>query len=83
MSTRSTVAYGDDFHLYDECMAGGTYLEIETIDFSVSSAEFRKKPCIIVRLPKELLDRMTIDGKPVEEGLSLGEALSLGEDDKA
>lgn len=67
MSTKSTVAHADTFHIYDELMSGGTYLELDTSDFAVSFEDFQQQPRLRVRLPKELLDRLQLDGKQMVE----------------
>lgn len=67
MSTKSTIVHDDSFHLYDEVITGGTYLELDTHDFSVSYEDFQKQPRLRVRLPKALLDRLQLDGKQLKE----------------
>ncbi|MGB1009887.1 MAG: hypothetical protein ACPGVP_09205 [Thiolinea sp.] len=69
MSTKSTIAHGETFHIYGEVIEGGTYLELDTHDVSIRYEECRKHPRLRVRLPKELLDRLALDGKPMEEEL--------------
>jgi hypothetical protein len=67
MSTKSTIAHGETFHLYDEVIDGGIYLELDTHEVSLNYERFLKHPRLRVRLPKELLDRLTLDGKPLVE----------------
>ncbi len=67
MSTKSTIAHGDSFHLYDEVIDGGIYLELDTDDVSLDYGKDLKQPRLRVRLPKALLDRLTLDGKPLVE----------------
>lgn len=67
MSTKSTIAHGEAFHIYGEVIEGGTYLELDTHDVSLRYEEGRKHPRLRVRLPKELLDRLTLDGNPLTE----------------
>lgn len=67
MSTKSTIAHGETFHLYDEVIDGGIYLELDTDDVSLDYGKYLKQPRLRVRLPKALLDRLTLDGKPLVE----------------
>lgn len=67
MSTKSTIANGDSFHLYDEVIDGGIYLELDTDDVSLDYIKYRKQPRLRVRLPQALLDRLMLDGKPLVE----------------
>jgi hypothetical protein len=67
MSTKSTIAHGENFHLYDEVIDGGIYLELDTDDVSLDYGKYLKQPRLRVRLPKALLDRLTLDGKPLVE----------------
>ena len=67
MGTKSTIAHADTFHIYDEVIDGGIYLEMGTHDVSLTYEAFHKHPCLRVRLPKELLDRLQLDGKPLVE----------------
>jgi hypothetical protein len=67
MSTKSTIASGDSFHLYDEVIDGGIYLELDTDDVSLDYGKYLKQPRLRVRLPKALLDRLMLDGKPLVE----------------
>jgi hypothetical protein len=62
MSTKSTIASGDSFHLYDEVIDGGIYLELDTDDVSLDYGKYLKQPRLRVRLPKALLDRLMLDG---------------------
>lgn len=77
MSTKSTIAHADTFHIYDEVMSGGTYLELDTCDFAVSFEDFQQQPRLRVRLPKELLDRLQLDGKQMIEAA----AWTVGKDE--
>ena len=67
MSTKSTIASGENFHIYDEVIGGGIYLELDTHDVSMNYESYYKHPRLRVRLPKELLVRLTLDGKPLVE----------------
>lgn len=67
MSTKSTIAHGETFHLYDEVIEGGIYLELDTHDVSLHYEKYQKHPRLRVRLPKELLNRLMLDGKPLVE----------------
>ena len=67
MSTKATIAHGENFHIYDEVIEGGIYLELDTHDVSLNYESFYENPRLRVRLPKELLDRLTLDGKPLVE----------------
>ncbi|MEN9501634.1 MAG: hypothetical protein RI964_919 [Pseudomonadota bacterium] len=67
MSTKSTIAHGETFHLYDEVIDGGIYLELDTDDVVLDYGKYLKQPRLRVRLPKALLDRLTLDGKPLVE----------------
>lgn len=67
MSTKATIAHGDHFHIYDEVLEGGIYLELDTHDVSLDYESSSKHARLRVRLPKELLDRLTLDGKPLVE----------------
>lgn len=67
MSTKSTIVHGDSFHLYDEVIDGGIYLELDTDDVLLDYGKDLKQPRLRVRLPKALLDRLTLDGKPLVE----------------
>lgn len=69
MSTKSTIASGETFHLYDEVIDGGIYLELDTDDVSLDYGKYLKQPRLRVRLPKALLDRLTLDGKLLVEQL--------------
>jgi hypothetical protein len=69
MSTKSTIAHGDAFHIYDEVIDGGIYLELDTDDVSLDYGKYLKQPRLRVRLPKALLDRLILDGKPLVEQL--------------
>ena len=79
MSTKSTIAHGETFQIYGEVIEGGTYLELDTHDVSLSYGAHHKHPRLRVRLPKELLGRLMLDGKPLEE--ELGWADESQEDD--
>lgn len=66
MSTKSSIAYDDNYHLYDELMDGGVYLEIRNAqDASIEVLEGRV--VVRVRLPKALLDRLKLDDEQLVE----------------
>lgn len=67
MSTKSTIASGDVFHIYDEVIDGGIYLELDTDDIKIDYSQYRKQARLRVRLPRELLDRLSLDGQPLME----------------
>lgn len=52
MSTKSTIAHGETFHLYDEVIDGGIYLELDTDDVSLDYGKYLKQPRLRVRLPR-------------------------------
>lgn len=60
MSTKSTVALGDDFHLYDELMDGGLYLEVANA-YNAAIEIVEGCPVVKVRLPKALIQRLKLD----------------------
>ncbi len=66
MSTKSTIAHGDDYHLYDELMDGGVYLEVSNAhDASIQIVEGRT--VVKVRLPKALIERLKLDDQQLVE----------------
>ena len=71
MSTKSTIAHDKTFHIYGEVIEGGVYLELDTHDVTLQYDEYRKHPRLRVRLPKELLDRLALDGRPIPEELGM------------
>lgn len=61
MSTKSTILYGENFHIYEECMTDDVYLEVsaakgEVLDFSVHPDR------VTVLLPAELVKILKKDG---------------------
>ncbi|NJM74895.1 MAG: hypothetical protein HC852_02890 [Acaryochloridaceae cyanobacterium RU_4_10] len=53
MSTKSSIAYGDNFHLYQEIFdTGAVYLELTDADFEVQSSSGQNR--IQVRIPAEI-----------------------------
>ncbi|OQX04525.1 MAG: hypothetical protein BWK73_36000 [Thiothrix lacustris] len=70
MSTKSTIAHGDAFHLYDEVIDGGIYLELDTDDVSLDYGKYLKQPRLRVRLPhlfihKSVLPQLTSHLNPI------------------
>ena len=66
MSTKSTIAHGDDYHLYDELMDGGLYLEVKNArDASIQVVEGRT--VVKIRLPKALIERLKLDNQQLVE----------------
>lgn len=66
MSTKATIAHDDNYHLYDELMDGGIYLEVrnaENASFEVTNGH----TYVHVRLPKELIKRLKLDDKQLVE----------------
>ena len=60
MSTKSSIASGENFQLYDELFDGGVYLEVDnTENASIKIVDGRT--FITVRLPKALVDRLKLD----------------------
>jgi hypothetical protein len=66
MSTKSSISSGENYHLYDELMDGGVYLEvINAHDASINIIDGRA--VVKVRLPKELLDHLKLDDQQLVE----------------
>jgi len=66
MGTKSSIIAGENFHLYDELMDGGVYLEVGNAqDASISIIEGRT--VVKVRLPKELLEHLKLDDRQLVE----------------
>ncbi len=60
MSTKSSIASGEDYHLYDELMDGGVYLEVSNAtDASIEIIDGRA--LVKLRLPKALIKRLKLD----------------------
>lgn len=66
MSARNTLAYGQHFNLHSEAIEGGVYLELRTCDVELLCKDTMPNVLVRVRLPNELLNRLTLDGKPIE-----------------
>jgi hypothetical protein len=61
VSTKATILYGENFHIYEECMSDDVYLEVnaakgEVLDFSVYPDR------LTVLLPAELVKILKKDG---------------------
>lgn len=67
MSARNTLAYGQYFNLHSEAIDGGIYLELHTCDVELLCKDTMPNMRVRVRLPSELLNRLTLDGKPIED----------------
>ena len=66
MSTKSSIARGEGYHLYDELMDGGVYLEVNTTtDASLEVIDGHIR--VIVRLPKALIERLKLDDQQLVE----------------
>ena len=66
MGAKSSIIAGENFHLYDELMDGGVYLEVGNAqDASISIIEGRT--VVKVRLPKELLEHLKLDDRQLVE----------------
>ena len=66
MSTKSSIASGENYHLYDELMDGGVYLEVNNAkdaSLEVNEGHIRVK----VRLPKEFIERLKLDDQHLVE----------------
>lgn len=77
MSTKSTVAYGSNFHFFDDfCMDGSLYLRLDNYDkqeevpeFKAESDSFNGKTtsAITVRIPQYVLKAMFESLKKCDE----------------
>ncbi len=66
MGTKSSIIAGENFHLYDELMEGGVYLEVSNAqDASINTIEGRT--VVKVRLPKGLLEHLKLDDQQLVE----------------
>jgi len=56
MSTKATISYGPDFHLFEECFDGeSVYLEVENTDFEVDPNR------VAVKIPLDIWNQMLED----------------------
>lgn len=67
MSSKCTLAHGKYFNLHSDTIHGGVYLEVQTCDVELEAKDFMPNVKVRVRLPKELLERLTLDGQPIED----------------
>lgn len=59
MSTKCSVAYGDNFHLYNECFDDSNiYLELDSTDYEVSYGR------VIVKIPNHIWEVIRRRGEP-------------------
>ncbi len=66
MSTKSTIRYGDRWHLYQECLEdGAVYLELEDVDIQLNTNSVNNN--VVIRLDNKLaleIDLITEKEKP-------------------
>lgn len=70
MSTKATIAHRENFHLYDEVLDGGVYLEIsnlETASLEIAEGGYKS---VRVRLPKALIEHLKVDDQQLQESTS-------------
>ncbi|MEE9444693.1 MAG: hypothetical protein V3V19_03405 [Cocleimonas sp.] len=66
MSTKSSIVSGEDYHLYDELMDGGVYLEVSNAT-NASIDIIDGRAFVKLRLPKELIERLKLDDTQLVE----------------
>lgn len=66
MSTKSTLAHDDNYHLYHELFEGGIYLQVTNPENARIEKE-AERVNVTVRLPESLLKRLKLDDKQLEE----------------
>lgn len=66
MSTKSTIRYGDRWHLYQECLEDdAVYLELEDVDIQLNTSSVSNN--VVIRLDNKLaleIDLITEKEKP-------------------
>lgn len=68
MSTKCTLAYGTNFHFYDDWNPKGMYLDLDNLDDPSQPPEFEVAPNeITVMIPMEVLKAMLPVLKKLEE----------------
>lgn len=67
MSSKSVFANGECFIIYSDAITGGIYLELQTSDIEVFYKNFMAGIKVQLRIPKELTDRLLLDGKSIPD----------------